>query len=95
MRASVDNNINEYVKLFSEDLGIYSLSILPYFTHTSVTSHRLIILNLLNDYFLDLGRELIPMISGIVKALLPVYSETNEEGLKSLIQSELILKKIS
>lgn len=76
MRASVDNNINEYVKLFAEDLGLYSLSILPYFTHTSVTTHRMLILNLLNDYYLDLGMELIPMLSGIIKALLPVYSLT-------------------
>ena len=73
MRASVENDVNEYIKLFSEDLGTYSLSILPYFTHTSVTEHRLMCLTLLNDYYLDLGFELIPMLSGILKSVLPVY----------------------
>ena len=73
MRVSVDQNINEYIKLFTEDLGIYSLTILPYFTNTSVTEHRLICLNLLNDYYLDLGLELIPMIAGMFKSILPVY----------------------
>lgn len=78
MRAFVDNNINEYVRLFAEDLGVYSLSILSYFTHTSASIHRILILNLLNEYYLDLGMELVPMLSGIIKALLPVYSMTTQ-----------------
>jgi len=36
MRVSVDGNINDYIKIFADDLGVYSISILPYFTHTSV-----------------------------------------------------------
>lgn len=53
------------------------------------------VLNLLNDYYLDLGRELIPMLMGFMKALLPVYSETNEETLHREIEKFMnrLLKK--
>lgn len=56
--------------------GTYSLSILPYFTHTTSTQHRLMILKILTDYYLDLGLQLIPMLMGIVKSILPVYDES-------------------
>ena len=35
MRHSVDGNINTYIHMFSEDLGVYSLTLLPHFTHTN------------------------------------------------------------
>jgi hypothetical protein len=38
MRSSVDGNINDYIKLFAEDLGVYSVSILPYFTHAPASA---------------------------------------------------------
>lgn len=87
IRANSDSNINEYIKLFSEDLGVYSLSILPYFTHTTSTPHRLTVLKMLNDYYLDLGLQLIPMLMGIVKSILPVYNETTDKQLKQEIEN--------
>ena len=83
MKISADGNINDYIKMFAEDLGTYSISILPYFTHTSVREHRLLVLKLIKDYYLDLGRELIPMLSGFTKSLLPVYTEVTDEKLSS------------
>lgn len=56
MKIAADGNINDYIKMFAEDLGTYSISILPYFTHTSVREHRLMILKIIKDYYLDLGR---------------------------------------
>ena len=35
MKRSVDGNINDYIHMFAEDLGVYSLSLLPHFAHTS------------------------------------------------------------
>lgn len=32
------------------------------------------ILRMLNEYYLDLGLQLIPMLMGIVKSILPVYN---------------------
>lgn len=34
------------------------------------------ILKILTDYYLDLGLQLIPMLMGIVKSILPVYDES-------------------
>jgi hypothetical protein len=78
MKISADGNINDYIKMFAEDLGVYSISILPYFTHTSVRNHKLMILRLIKNYYLDLGKELIPILPGFVKTLLPVYVVVND-----------------
>jgi hypothetical protein len=39
-------------------------------------------LNLFNEHYLDLGMELIPMLPGLMKSILPVYGETLNEGLQ-------------
>lgn len=67
------------------DSGTYSLTILPYFAHSTVNLHRILILEMLNNYYLDLGYELIPMLNGIMKAILPVYDEVNDENLLNKI----------
>jgi hypothetical protein len=56
MKISADGNVNDYIKMFAEDLGVYSISILPYFTNTSVRNHKILILKLIKDYYLDLGK---------------------------------------
>lgn len=61
-------------------LGIYSLSILPHFAHTSNLAHRQKILKMLNDYYLDLGLQLIPMLMGLIKCILPVYNTVTDHG---------------
>ena len=78
MKIAADGNINDYIKMFSDDLGIYSISILPYLTHTSVRMHKIMILKLIRDYYLDLGKELIPMLPGLVKSLLHIYIVVND-----------------
>lgn len=83
MRVSVDGNINDYIKLFAEDLGVYSVSILPHLVHTNNSEQRFQILKIINSYYLDLGKELIPMLAGLLKSLFSVYSAT--------INSQLIL----
>jgi hypothetical protein len=92
MRQSVEGNINDYIRLFAEDLGVYSLSLLPHFVHTSNFEQRLMILRLFNHYYLDLGKELIPMLPGLLKALYSVYSATINGQLVQLI--ELTLSKL-
>jgi hypothetical protein len=76
MRVSVDGNINDYIKLFAEDLGVYSVSMLPHLVHTNNCEQRLLILSMINNYYIDLGKELIPMLAGMLKSLLSVYSTT-------------------
>jgi hypothetical protein len=76
MRVSVDGNINDYIKLFAEDLGVYSVSILPHLVHTNNPEHRFTILKIINAYYLDLGKELIPMLAGLLKSLFSVYAAT-------------------
>lgn len=76
MRVSVDGNINDYIKLFAEDLGVYSVSILPHLVHTNNPEHRFNILKIINAYYLDLGKELIPMLAGLLKSLFSVYAAT-------------------
>lgn len=39
------------------------------------------ILKIVKDYYLDLGKELIPMLPGFTKSLLPVYTEITDEKL--------------
>jgi len=56
MRLSVEGNINDYIKLFGEDLGVYSVSILPHLVHTNNFEHRLLILRIINNYYIDLGK---------------------------------------
>jgi hypothetical protein len=45
-----------------------------------------LILKIFNQYYLDLGLQLIPMLMGFIKCLLPVYNETNDEKLKIEIE---------
>jgi len=56
MKESVDGNINDYIKMFSEDLGVYSVGLLPYFVHTDNWEHRVMIARIINNYYLDLGK---------------------------------------
>lgn len=92
MRASVDGNINDYIKLFAEDLGVYSVSILPHLVHTNNPEQRFLILKIINNYYIDLGKELIPMVAGLLKSLFSVYSATINAQLISFI--EFILHRI-
>lgn len=92
MKLSVEGNINDYIKMFGEDLGVYSVSLLPHFVHTSNFEQRVMVLRILNNYYLDLGKELIPMLPGILKALLAVYSTTINTQLIALL--ELTLSKL-
>lgn len=92
MKLSVEGNINDYIKLFAEDLGVYSLSLLPHFVHTNNFEQRLSILKIINSFYMDLGKELIPMLPGLLKALLSVYSATINPQLMNLI--EVTLEKL-
>ena len=62
---------------------------LPHFVHTSNFEQRLSILKIINNYYLELGKELIPMLPGMLKALLSVYSATINAQLMSLIEITL------
>ena len=86
---SVEGNINDYISMFAEDLGVYSVSLLPHFVHTSNFEQRVMILKLLNSYYMDLGKELIPMLPGLLKSLLSVYSSTINTQLIQLIEVSL------
>ena len=92
MRVSVDGNINDYIKLFAEDLGVYSVSMLPHLVHTNNCEQRLLILSMINNYYIDLGKELIPMLAGLLKSLLSVYSTTINPRL--VLSIEFLLQKI-
>lgn len=47
------------------------------------------ILRILNNYYIELGKELIPMLPGLLKALLSVYSATINAQLMHLIETTL------
>ena len=89
MRQSVEGNVNDYINMFAEDLGVYSLTLLPHFAHTNNFEQRLMILRLINHYYLDLGKELVPMLPGLLKALLAVNSTTINPQLLQLIEVTL------
>lgn len=89
MKLSVEGNINDYIKLFGEDLGVYSVSILPHFVHTNNFEQRLLIIRIINNYYLDLGKELIPMLPGLLKSMFAVYSSTINSQLIQLIEYTL------
>ena len=47
------------------------------------------ILKIINKYYLDLGKELIPVLSGFMKSILPVYTGTLDQNLISFIEITL------
>lgn len=76
MRNAVDGNINDYIKIFAEDIGLYSVGLIPFFAQTGSTDLRVMLLDIFNNYYMDLGRELIPLLPGLLISILPVYQET-------------------
>lgn len=85
MRNAVDGNINEYIKLFAEDLGLYSVGLFPFFAQTSSTVLRTTLLEIFNNYYMDLGKELIPLLPGLLISVLPVRQETLDEQFRNTI----------
>lgn len=47
---------------------------------------------MLNEYYLDLGLQLVPMLMGVVKSVLPVLEETTDE--KLMAEIELFLDRL-
>jgi hypothetical protein len=47
---------------------------------------------MINNYYIDLGKELIPMLAGLLKSLLSVYSTSINPQL--VISIEFLLQKI-
>lgn len=89
MRNAVDGNINEYIKLFAEDLGLYSVGLFPFFAQTNSTELRLMLLEIFNNYYMDLSKELIPLLPGLLISILPVRQETLDEHFRKMIDETL------
>lgn len=62
------------------------MSILPHLVHTNNFEQRLLILRIISSYYLDLGKELIPMLPGLLKSLFAVYTTTINTQLIQLIK---------
>lgn len=75
--------------MFAEDLGLYSVGLIPFFTQTGSTEYRIMVLDLFNNYYMDLGKEIIPLLPGILISILPVHQETLDEQFRKHIEETL------
>lgn len=72
--------------MFAEDLGLYSVGLIPFFAQTGSIEYRTMILDIFNSYYMDLGKELIPLLPGFLISVLPVHQETLDEHFRKLIE---------
>ena len=77
---------NDFIFEYSQDLGIYSSGLFPFFQYAS-SQVKPKIIELLNKYYFHLKIELIPCIPGLVMSLLPGLDEQNEELQKSVLEA--------
>ena len=71
--------------MFAEDLGLYSVGLIPFFAQTGSTEYRIMVLDIFNSYYMDLGKELIPLLPGMLISILPIHQETLDEQFRKLI----------
>ena len=64
---------------------MYSVALFPFFGNTSTMSLRMYCLGLFNDYYMDLRRELIPLLPGMLMSLLSVLGLISDDDLKAKI----------
>jgi len=80
MSAAVGGFNEEYVKIFTEVLSIYSVGLFPFFPNAS-SKVKFVFLELINNYFIPLKRDLIPCLPGLISSLIPGLEETSSEQL--------------
>lgn len=61
----VDGDTSGSVKLVMEDLALYSIGLFPFFQNAS-SKVRPQFLDLIQQHYVPLSRELVPMIPGLV-----------------------------
>ena len=89
MHIALNKNLeqdDEFIKLFSMDIALYSIGLFPFFQYAS-SQIKPKILALIQKYYLPLGPHLIPCLSGLVVAILPGLEENNEELQKNVMNT--------
>ncbi len=76
MKLISNNNLEEYVKIFSEYAGVYSIGLFPYFANAQL-KNKFVFLKIIKTYYIPLGRDLIPCTPGLVLSILPGLDENN------------------
>ncbi|CAK55597.1 unnamed protein product (macronuclear) [Paramecium tetraurelia] len=79
---SVEGDPSGVVKLYLEDLALYSIGLLPFFSNAS-SKVRPQFLDLIKQHYVPLGRELIPMLPGLVASILPGLDDQQEANQKN------------
>jgi hypothetical protein len=67
----------DYIQMRLEDMAIFSVGMFPFFQHAS-NKVKPFFLELIQRHYIPLGRELIPMISGLVSSIIPGLDDQNE-----------------
>jgi len=66
----------EYVKAFSDDIANYSVGIFPFYQNASIKTKQEY-LQLIKNYYIPMEIDLIPLLPGLLLALLPSLIESN------------------
>jgi hypothetical protein len=77
MKIVSNGKLEEYVRVFCEYICIYSVGLFPYFTKAQ-QKNKLIFLEIIQSYFIPVGRDLIPCVPGLILSILPGLEENNE-----------------
>ncbi|EGR29985.1 n-terminal domain protein [Ichthyophthirius multifiliis] len=83
MQSVSNNNIEEYVKIFTDYIGVYSIGLFPFFSNGQLRN-KFYFLNMIKKYYIPLGKDLIPCAPGLVLSILPGLDENNQELLKEI-----------
>ena len=83
---------DELIKMKLEDMAVFSVGLFPFFQHAS-SKVRPQYLELIQRNYTPLGRELIPMISGLVSSILPGLDDQLESIQKMVYQTLDLLQK--
>ncbi|EGR31419.1 n-terminal domain protein [Ichthyophthirius multifiliis] len=89
MKQISEGDIQEYQRIFCQDLGLYSVGLFPFFQYSQLQLKYLFI-DIIEYYYVPVGRELIPCIPGLILCLLPGFEENNKE-IKLKIKNCLLL----
>ncbi|KRX02740.1 Armadillo-type fold [Pseudocohnilembus persalinus] len=83
MKLLAGKDLEEYSRLFNQDIGIYAVGLFPFYQNAS-TRVKDQFLDLVNDYMVPLDREIIPCLPGLLLCLVPGLEDNNEGLIKKL-----------
>lgn len=74
IKQTAQGSAEDYKKMFCEDVGIYSVGLFPFF-QAAHQKNKHYFLEIIRNYYIPVGRDLIPCIPGLVLSILPGLEE--------------------